>query len=319
FHRPPRPDSTWAEWHYFNVAISPQEWWYITYLVGGEVGQTGESSRRWGGQLLLTHRRPDGRYERFSIQYPSTAIVFDTARADLKLGPNRVRQQGGVYQLEARTGGRAGLRFDLRLTPTPNRYFPPVELLDDEFVSGYVVPGLSASAAGTICVAGHCVRVNGASAYHDHNWGVWRDVTWEWGAAQGSSLAILYGGVYGPERTGLIGPASVRSPFFLALVDSLGVRQVLRFSSIQYTGSRATAGGQAFRAPERFELLATREMDSLRVQVRVDDALSTEMKASGFRRGFLQMRGRFTIDGKVLGEAVADSGTGFFETYVDSR
>lgn len=316
FHVPRQSDSTWAEWHYFNLVISPSEWWYITYLLGGEVGQPGEPSKRWGGQLLLTHRRPDGEYERFATQYPSDAIVFDTTRADLRLGRNTVRQRNGVYHLEARTGGAAGVRFDVSLRPTPNRYFPPVELRDDEFVSGYVVPALMASATGTICVANRCRRFRDASAYHDHNWGVWRDVTWEWGAARGSSLSLLYGGVYGPDRAAVAGGSTVRSPFFLTLVDSLGVRQVLRFSSIQYSGRRPTAEGEAFQSPERFELLATRAADSVRVRVEVLNALATEMRTSGFRRGFLQMRGRFTVDGTVLGKVVADSGTGFFETYV---
>ena len=37
FHLPPAGDSTWGEWHYFNVVTGPDEWWYITYLVGGDV------------------------------------------------------------------------------------------------------------------------------------------------------------------------------------------------------------------------------------------------------------------------------------------
>jgi hypothetical protein len=40
------------------------------------------------------------------------------------------------------------------------------------------------------------------------------------------------------------------------------------------------------------------------------------MGRGGFRRVFLQMRGRFSLSGRVLGQAVADSGMGFFETYV---
>lgn len=319
FHLPTQPDSTWGEWHYFNLVLSPREWWYVTFLLGGEVGRGGEASTRWGGQLLLTHRRPDGKYERFTTQYPSTAVDFDTTGADLRLGQSTVRQRNGVYYLDARTGGAAGVRFELRLRPTPDRYFPPVELRDGEFVSGYVVPGLTAAATGTICVASHCRRFRDVPAYHDHNWGVWRDVTWEWGAARGNRLALLYGGVYGPDSTAQAGASAVRSPFFLALVDSLGVRQVLRFSRIEYSGSRRAAGGHSFRAPERFELLAIRNTDSVRIRVRVLDALATEMKARAFRRGFLQMRGRFTVAGTVLGETVADSGMGFFETYVAPR
>jgi hypothetical protein len=316
FHRPPQPDSTWAEWHYFNLVLSPREWWYITYLIGGEVGQPGVPSQRWGGQLLLTHRRPDGTYERFAAQYPSAHVVFDTSRADLQLGQNTVRQRNGVYSLTARTGGAAGIRFDLSLRPAPDRYFPPVELRDDEFVSGYVVPGLVAEAAGTICVGGRCRQFSDLPAYHDHNWGVWRDVTWEWGSARGRRLALLYGGVYGPDGGADADAPAVRSPFFLTVVDSFGVRQVLRFGRIDYAGSRKAAGGGAYRSPERFDLLATRDADTLRLHVQVTDAMATEMKTRGFRRGFLQMRGRFAMTGTLLGEAVADSGTGFFETYV---
>ena len=144
--------------------------------------------------------------------------------------------------------------------PEPNRYFPPVELRDDEFLSGYVVPALAASASGRICVAGRCSEVTDAPAYHDHNWGVWRDVTWEWGSARGERLSLLYGGVYGPER-------STTSPFFLTLVDSLGVRRVLRFGRIDYEGSRAADGVPGARAPERFTLTGTWEADTVTLSV----------------------------------------------------
>jgi hypothetical protein len=50
----------------------------------------------------------------------------------------------------------------------------------------------------------------------------------------------------------------------------------------------------------------------------VADALATEMNTRGLRRRFLQMRGQFTVSGTVLGKVVADSGTGFFETYVST-
>jgi hypothetical protein len=181
------------------------------------------------------------------------------------------------------------------------------------------VPGLVAASSGRICVNSRCSRFRDVPAYHDHNWGVWRDLTWEWGAARGSRIALLYGGVYGPERGSAAENSAVRSPFFLAVVDTLGVKQVLRFSSIQYTGRQRTAGADRFIAPERFELVATRDSDSLRMRVLVDNALATEMKTRGFRRGFLQMRGHFTVEGRLLGESVADSGTGFFETYVAPR
>lgn len=328
FHLPPRPDSAWGEWHYFNLVTSPQEWWYITYLIGGVMSPGGLALRtahgpalgaadEWGGQLLVTHRRPDGRYDRFVSTAPSSDVTFDTTRADLTIGENFVRQRNGKYQLRGQAKGSVGtVLIDIDLTPAPGRYFPPVELSAEQLVSGYVVPGLLAAASGRICVASRCRSMLEVPAYHDHNWGVWRKVAWEWGVARGSSLSLLYGGLYGWDRQRGVGSSTVRSPLFLTVLDSLGVKQVLRLDPIRYQGTRASSGNLRATAPARFELLATRDSDTLRLHGDVADALGTEMGTGSFRRVFLQMRGPFRLTGRLLGDQVADSGLGFFETYV---
>jgi hypothetical protein len=311
FHQPPSPDPSWAEWHYFNLVISPQEWWYITYLIGGEV-----PGRLWGGQLLVTHRRRDGRYERFIQRAESPLVTFDTTRADVTIGASSVRQRDAVYSLSGSAHGAAGhLSINISVIPTTNFYFPPVELNEQPFISGYVVPGLSATASGKICVASICRTFRDAPAYHDHNWGVWRDVTWEWGVARGSRLSLLYGGVYGPAGDSSGAAAVTRSPFFLALLDSLGVKQVLRFQRIDYQGARAASGASGVKAPSGFSLMSARGSDTLRLKVNVVDALATGTGAVGFRRAFLQMRGRFSLSARIAGKMSGDSGTGFFETY----
>jgi len=309
FHLPRTRDSTWGEWHYFNLVTSPDEWWYITFLVGGEVSLA-DRGDRWGGRMLVTHRRPDGRHDRYTAEVPAARVSMDTSRADLAIGESWVRQRDGTYRLHvAARGARGRARLDLLVRPKPNRYFPPVELREDDFLSGYVVPALAATASGRACSAGRCVEVRDAPAYHDHNWGVWRDVTWEWGAAQGQSVSFLYGGVYGPGEAG-------SSPFFLTLVDSLGVRRVLRFGRIDYRGGRVADGLPGARAPEGFTLLGSWEADTVRLSVQVDHALASEASASTYRRTFLQMRGRFELEGRVLGESLQDRGQGFFETYL---
>ena len=59
----------------------------------------------------------------------------------------------------------------------------------------------------------------------------------------------------------------------------------------------------------------------------MDDAIGTDTRGPLFERGdagaarllrepyFIQMKGRATISGRVLGAPVAGSGEGFFETY----
>jgi hypothetical protein len=306
FHLPPRRDSTWGEWHYFNLVPSPDEWWYVSYLVGGEV-----PDGRWGGQVLITRRAPDGRHERFAWDVPPERIVLDTTRADLTLGGSSVRQRNGEYHLRAQgRGTRGDVGLDLVLRPLPRRYFPPAELRANEFLSGYVVPALSARASGRLCLQGRCATVRDVPAYHDHNWGVWRDVTWEWGAATGERLSLLYGGVYAPDS------ATAGAPFFLTIVDSLGVQQVLRFNQIAYTGARPAGGAAGVTAPAQFELRALRQMDTVRLRVSVTDAQATRMGVAGLRRFFLQMRGDWTLEGRVGGATITDRGAGFFETFV---
>ncbi len=310
FHLPPVADSSWGEWHYFNVAAGPGEWWYLTYLVGGEVLRG-----RWGGQLLVTHRRPDGGYDRFSAAFPSESVVFDTTRADVTLGGNTVRQHDGVYSLTARASGPTGtITIALSVTPDRNRYFPPVDLREGEYRSGYVVPALSGTASGRVCQGTRCRTLTRAPAYHDHNWGVWRNVTWDWGAVRGRSFNLLYGAVYAPDDS--LTARSTGSPrIFVALVDSLGVRQILRAREVRYL--RARPAGDARGYPTGFSFIAARDDDTVRVTARVADVHATGVSAAGMGRSFLQMRGSFELEGTLAGVAVQDAGTGFFETYVE--
>jgi hypothetical protein len=69
-------------------------------------------------------------------------------------------------------------------------------------------------------------------------------------------------------------------------------------------------------SPTGFTLTATREADTVRLRVRVSDAQATQTGVPGFQRLFLQMHGEFRLAGRLGGREVADSGTGFFETYV---
>ena len=72
FHLPPpaaRGDSTWAEWHYFNVRLPEgRGWLYLTCMVAGQV-----PDGRWGGRMLATlveqtgGREPAGGGERESV------------------------------------------------------------------------------------------------------------------------------------------------------------------------------------------------------------------------------------------------------------
>ena len=297
FHVPPVRDSTWAEWHYFNVVLSEQRWMYVTLMVAGEVGVPG----RWGGRILITVREADGTHRSLTRDLPGDQVRFDTASPDLRFGDRAfVRMSDGVYRVAA---DAPGVRVDLRVTPAPRRYFPPTELGGSELVSGYVTPALYATAEGTVC-APACEPVRGAQAYHDHNWGVWRDVSWEWGSASDARMSLLYGVVRG-NGTGTEG-------LFAYLVDGRGVRGVFRPGAIRFGEMQtASAGGREVRVPRRFAFADERQ--GLQVDVDVAAVHVTDMNRTA-RRFFVQMRGVATVRerGQIVGRL-----PGFFETYVD--
>jgi hypothetical protein len=298
FHIPPVRDSTWAEWHYFNVVLDERQWMYVTLMVAGEVGVPG----RWGGRILLTVREPDGTHRSLTRDLPGEQVRFDTASPDLRFGDRAyVRLEGDAYRV---TADAEGVRVDLRVRPAPRRYFPPTDLGGAELVSGYVTPGLYASAQGTVCLPA-CEAVRGAQAYHDHNWGVWRNVSWEWGSASDERVSLLYGVVRG-------GGTGAAEGLFAYLVDGDGVRGVYRPGDIRVLETQTvTAGGRPLRVPRRFAFEDARQ--GLRVTVDVAAVHVTDM-ARPTRRWFVQMRGVATVTerGQTVGRL-----TGFFETYVD--
>jgi hypothetical protein len=326
FHAPPPEvagDPTWAEWHYFNV-ITPdrRHWAFISFILAGDVG--GEPDR-WGGQLLVTLHDQGRPARRFTATARSADVRWSTERADLDIGSATVRvRSDGRYAVhgsarEDATG--TPLTLDLVIAPAEGAYFPGASLTSG-VVSGYVVPALRADATGSICVARACTRYERVQAYHDHNWGVWRGVTWEWGAARAGRYTFLYGRVEPPDSI------ASSPPLVVYLVDSLGFLAVFRPREIRYVDGRTTiVNGVAIRTPSTAELTDVRGDDTLHIALAIEDASASDTRASGAERGeglarreiarpyFVQMKGTATISGRIRGTPLAGSGAGFFETY----
>jgi hypothetical protein len=325
FHLPPAQaagDPSWAEWHYFNV-ISPdrKEWAFVSFIVAGEVGTAG----RWGGQVLVTLHEQGKPARRFTSSVPSGGVRFSTTDADLRIGESQVEvMPDGRYRVHAVAREDAGgvpLRLDLVVAPSAGAYFPGAALTSG-VVSGYVVPALRADATGKLCVGASCRSYDGVQAYHDHNWGVWRGVTWEWGAARAGEYTLLYGRVEPPDSA-----ASVQ-PLFVYLVDRKGFLAVFRPRAIRYVDGRTTrVGGATIRTPSTAELVDVRGADTLKITLAIEDAAASDTRQSMVERGdalaarklvrpyFVQMKGSATLSGRIRGTPLAGSGAGFFETY----
>jgi hypothetical protein len=317
---------TWAEWHYFNVVSQGgKRWAFISFIVGGDVTGT-----KWGGQLGITlreqatgngqqaagngQRATSGATRRFATTFDRSRVRFSTADANLVFGDSHVTVlPDGDYEVvaAAREGSGGGtIRINLRVHPAPYAYFPGVSMGSGGFVSGYTVPALRASASGTLCVDGLCEQLADAQSYHDHNWGVWRGVSWDWGASRAGQYTFLYGRVYPPDTTVSVPPVLVY------LIDSLGFRAVFRPKLISYEDGRTVhVGATVLRVPSRASFSDVRGDDTLRVELSIEDAIATRTENGRKQRYFIQMKGTARITGRIEGAQLAGAGTGFFETY----
>jgi len=318
---------TWAEWHYFNVLSRDQKRWaFISFIVGGDV-----TSSKWGGKLGITLREQNGATRRFGTTLDRSRVRFSTTDANLVFGDSRVTVlPDGDYDVRAsareETGSGSTLSVHLRVRPAPHAFFPGISMTSGGFVSGYTVPALRASAMGTLCVDGKCEQLIDVQSYHDHNWGIWRGVTWDWGASRAGQYTLLYGRVYPGDTTTSI------PPMLVYLVDSLGFRAVFRPKMISYEDGRMLkVGSTQLRVPSRGSFEDVRGSDTLRVEITVEDAIATDTRprrnaAGQEERGdplgsekarpyFVQMKGTARISGRIDGQPISGTGTGFFETY----
>lgn len=337
FHIPPEGvanSESWAEWHYFNVlSADGKRWAFISFIVAGDV-----RGDKWGGSVAITLREQGMQSRKFETRVRREAVRFSTTSANLSLGESTVEVlPNGDYRVHAvarEQNSGVPLTVNLVVSPAARAYFPGASLGAGNFVSGYAVPALRASAVGRICAGDKCETYDRAQSYHDHNWGVWRGVTWDWGAARAGSYTILYGRVLGPDQFGR------ETPLFVYLIDSLGFRAVMRPARISYEDGRTTTvDGKSVRVPSRAVFADVRGADTLRVVLDIEDAIATDTRrqskepnpfanreANGERGDpareatfekpyFVQMKGTATISGRFGGTTVSGSGTGFFETY----
>jgi hypothetical protein len=324
FH--PIPDApewaeSWAEWLYFNGRTADARF-YLTLLVGPA---TGEGRRAAGVRLQLDR---GGRVETFSASQP---ITDDEAlRApDLTIGANTVRLDGMRYRIHLDLRAEDGRRAtgDLVIEASAGRLVPPIEIPGARgWRTGYVVPVMSGALDGAIEVNGERLAFAGGTGYHDHNWGFWEGVSWQWGQVQAGDLSLLYGRIFPPRDAadpdrlpafvGVLGPEGP-----LAYASTLGpLGRTTRVTITEADNSR----GQ----PRKISVTARGADLDLDVSFDVESTVTTPAVGSGPRAGgpqtggpqtggldFFQMRGTYTVTGRVGARPLNFTAPGSAETF----
>jgi hypothetical protein len=309
FH--PIPDApawqgSWAEWLYFN-GRSGDTRFYLTFLVGPEV-QVGQ---RASGVRLQLER--NGRMESFS-----DSEVIDQAGVaqapNLTIGRSSVTLDKLTYRIRLDLAGPAGTRLtgDLSIHATPGRMVPPIEILGARgWRTGYVVPVMSGELEGTLHPPeGDAVLLKG-TGYHDHNWGFWKGVSWQWGQVQVDTgtpraLSLLYGRVFPPAEAA----DPERIPGFVGVLGPDG--PLAYATDVEITEANGPDG-----RPQAIEIRAEGTAIDVTARFDVTSAVTTRMASGPLTNGldFLQMQGRYTVRGRAGDRTLNFTAPGAAETF----
>ena len=306
FH--PIPDvparaSSWSEWLYFNGRAGTARF-YLTFFAGPRLAS---GDRRLDVRLQLERGGE-------VTSYSHASVVTDRQLAsapDINSGPNSVRLIGSEYRLRIDLAAESkGPRAsgELILRAEPGRSLPPFTMRGaGGWVSGYTVPVMAGGLSGAISVGGQTIDLSGGTGYHDHNWGFWEGVRWQWGQVSGDDLAFVYGRVHPPGDAA----DSTRLPGFLVALGPEGPVGYATDVTIEETDVPASG------RPRRILVRGHGDSLALTLDIAVDQVATTRMGSGSFGSGmsFLQLRGMYRVSGRAGSKAIEFIAPGSAETF----
>jgi hypothetical protein len=253
--------------------------------------------------------------------------VLSTA-PNLTIGSNRVRVRGTKYEVtvdladerdgrlramrsgaQARTpAGSDRIRGTLVFDAAPGTTIPPLTFHGAAgWVSGYVVPIMSGALSGTLTLGSETMRFDGGSAYHDHNWGFWKDVSWRWGQVEHGDLAIVWGRIFPPPDAA----DPDRIPGSVLVFGRDGPIGYATDVTIEEQDDPKT------RLPQKVKVTARGRSVDLTMDLDVGDAVVHRGHGAFFGGGldFIQLRAQYRVRGRAGDRAVDFTARGSAETF----
>jgi hypothetical protein len=302
----PARQASWAEWLYFNGRTDDARF-YLTFMAG----PLAASGVRTVGVRLQLDR--GGVMTTYADAAEVNAADLLAAAPDLTVGSNRVRLVGQEYRialdLPAESGsGRARATADLVLRAAAGRSLPPFTVRGaGGWVSGYVVPVMSGTLHGAVHVGAEPIDFEGGAGYHDHNWGFWDGVSWQWGQVQHEGLSLVYGRLHPPADAA----DASRVPGFIMALGPEGPVGFATDVTIDESNDPAT------NRPSHIVVRGRGESMSVTMDLAVRETTATRMRPSAFGGGldFLQLRADYRVTGRAGDTPLAFSALGSAETF----
>jgi hypothetical protein len=175
------------------------------------------------------------------------------------------------------------------------------------WISGYTVPVMSGALEGSIRVGDEEVDLSAGTGYHDHNWGFWEGVRWQWGQVQNGDESFVYGRVYPPADAA----DASRIPGFLAALGPDGPLGYATNVSIEETNDPSSG------RPTRIVVRGEGDGLALTMSLAVGQETSTRMREGLFGGGldFLQLRAQYDVAGKIGDREIRFTAPGSAETF----
>jgi hypothetical protein len=299
---PPRPEfaASWAEWLYFNGRSADGRLrFYLTFMVGPSAG----TGRRAAGVRLQLDR--EGKTTSYSAGETVDEARVLAGAPDLDIAGSRVRLEGSQYRIELALPGASGT---LRLDAAPGQSLPPATITGARgWITGYTAPVLAGLVNGSLTIGADQVELRDAAGYHDHNWGFWKGVRWQWGQVASGDLSIVYGRIFPPPDVA----DADRIPGFLGVLSPKGAIGFSTAVSLEETGD-------LHGVPQRLTVRARGQAVDLELTFTVDRSVRTAMTmtaAPGAPTDFLQLGGEYRVTGTAGGRALYFTARGAAETF----
>jgi hypothetical protein len=247
----------YSEWHHFTVNDDANGLYAIFNLALS--GNVLDPAAARAGVSLAVYERGRGWHGTMNL-HPFEATRFAPGGVDLAIGGNRVVFQRNQYLV---SGALKDGSVVLDATWAPRTSGLRVDRIGD-VVNTFIVPSLTVT--GTLRLHGREYRLDGASGYHDHNWGHWHwgtGLAWSWGyviqTPRGSRkkkaepLSIVFGHVTNGAH------GARRSNHALAVWSGARCMQIFLDDAVGVTTAGALRGTQVPRIPGVMALLAPGE------------------------------------------------------------
>jgi hypothetical protein len=149
---------------------------------------------------------------------------------------------------------------------------------------------MSGRLEGALDVGGERVLFDGGSGYHDHNWGFWQGVSWQWGQVQQGDVSLIYGRVLPPRDAA----DPERIPGF---IGALGPDGPLGYATNVTIAEENDSGGE----PRTITVAGRSPLLDVHLRFDVGSVVQTRMAQGPLANGvnFLQMRGQYTVTGQA--------------------